>query len=684
MHALTAVLLCICSVIGEDYITFESINYTMLNATFKLSSSQQYSLPYQSIISEIYNESYHTINTSKCIQINSAQLDDTIIYQIQFTEPVEIFQFQLIFIPNNDLHEIENIFLQTYNANSKQMVTINGSFIIDNSSDNNYIHWETNIPISKTDIIVSNTMELHIPIHYENWYICDIIIFGNIIKEQTICLVGNTHMHSTHHNQQNVIQYFGTYKQTKYNYYITTEFKGAALDITHNIYTHILHDNKSTTLYLFKLRDIGWVLADNIPFINIDKPTNIYLTCFCTDCSITYCDINKWYLGYNNHDCLISSIRIEQQSCSKTLCMKNLTLITNNNQHIDISGNLIAKYNETNENNSAVYWLNENDNSLRWYLSNDDKWIYGTENYNLIICEPGYVEMPLFCTNWSYLTKYHSNWTFSFGNCDNINSFQYNNDIEKCLLMDNTPIFTKEPFNTDTLIIIIVCCASGCLIITMVMLFMLYYRYKDNFKYHLNQKDEIQDAITNNDITIVENIDDEDDDVCHDLIVNQNTEQQITNTNDDLHRLPINIHDEDDNEDMYSPIKSVITCTSPGSPEIKSSNQTDDTRIDTETNRTDGNDNFTLTIPYYRSDRTTVVSMSGQEGSDAVKVWFITKVNIPSSNDEYISLLLQNGYETLDIIKTITRNDLDEIGIVLRGHQAKLLLEIDKLKSNNL
>ena len=50
---------------------------------------------------------------------------------------------------------------------------------------------------------------------------------------------------------------------------------------------------------------------------------------------------------------------------------------------------------------------------------------------------------------------------------------------------------------------------------------------------------------------------------------------------------------------------------------------------------------------------------------------------------QYLDNFITNGYDSLDIIKEITKKEeLNEIGIHLKGHQKKILNEIQRL--NNL
>ena len=57
--------------------------------------------------------------------------------------------------------------------------------------------------------------------------------------------------------------------------------------------------------------------------------------------------------------------------------------------------------------------------------------------------------------------------------------------------------------------------------------------------------------------------------------------------------------------------------------------------------------------------------------------WLERRVQLP----QYFELLIKNGYESLDMIKTIkNRHELNAIGITLREHQTKLLVAIETLR----
>lgn len=343
-------------------------------------------------------------------------------------------------------------------------------------------------------------------------------------------------------------------------------------------------------------------------------------------------------------------------------CIENLTWIDyDNGQMIDVSGEFLVKYDETDvdkqyEHHYYYYYVNKYDSNLRWQLINL-KWIYGDTSLNYLICndEKLNIEMPFFCKDWIYLNDsdfahYPNHWKFEIGNCS-INSI--NNEIQ----------ISMDSIHNDTIITVVLFCTVLCLLITTIVIFKLYHHIKDDLKYHITQTYEIPNEITNN----------------------QDNEDNDENNENDLKRMDQQQHitqimDDDQDEDLYINVSDNAECTSPGMPVINDLNDINHINHITQTIPKDMA-TFRLPIPYYRSDRKeTVISMDGQEGGlNSVKSWIVTKVNIPSSNEKYYKIFLENGFETLDIIKTIKREDLMAIGINKRGHQNKILLEVDAL-----
>ena len=71
------------------------------------------------------------------------------------------------------------------------------------------------------------------------------------------------------------------------------------------------------------------------------------------------------------------------------------------------------------------------------------------------------------------------------------------------------------------------------------------------------------------------------------------------------------------------------------------------------------------------------VNLKSEEG---LKHWLLNVVGLP----EYYDAFIQNGYETLELVKEIeNKHELNEIGIVYKGHQYTILAEIWKLKDQN-
>ena len=64
---------------------------------------------------------------------------------------------------------------------------------------------------------------------------------------------------------------------------------------------------------------------------------------------------------------------------------------------------------------------------------------------------------------------------------------------------------------------------------------------------------------------------------------------------------------------------------------------------------------------------------------EEVKKWMTDIVKLP----QYIDLFLEQGFESLDIIKCIKMDDLTSIGMDKRGHNIKILKEIAKLNQQN-
>ena len=77
-----------------------------------------------------------------------------------------------------------------------------------------------------------------------------------------------------------------------------------------------------------------------------------------------------------------------------------------------------------------------------------------------------------------------------------------------------------------------------------------------------------------------------------------------------------------------------------------------------------------------------VENIDDNDNEDIIKVqrWLTENVRFPQYFDNFV----QNGYESLDLIKEIPdKNELKQIGIDLAGHRTKVMAEIRKLKNDN-
>ena len=62
-----------------------------------------------------------------------------------------------------------------------------------------------------------------------------------------------------------------------------------------------------------------------------------------------------------------------------------------------------------------------------------------------------------------------------------------------------------------------------------------------------------------------------------------------------------------------------------------------------------------------------------------IKSFFYDNVCIEDYNDKYIGLMIENGFDSLDIIKTLENQDLVDIGVDKLDHRKKIMIEIQKL-----
>ena len=67
------------------------------------------------------------------------------------------------------------------------------------------------------------------------------------------------------------------------------------------------------------------------------------------------------------------------------------------------------------------------------------------------------------------------------------------------------------------------------------------------------------------------------------------------------------------------------------------------------------------------------------EGIFDFKEWFNENIELGKNNEEYMQLLIDNGFNMLQPLKTVKEDDLEKIGIKLYGHRKVIYEEIQKL-----
>ena len=70
-----------------------------------------------------------------------------------------------------------------------------------------------------------------------------------------------------------------------------------------------------------------------------------------------------------------------------------------------------------------------------------------------------------------------------------------------------------------------------------------------------------------------------------------------------------------------------------------------------------------------------MIKMKHRAETEMLKEWLVSTVRLP----QYYNVLVENGYDRLDIVKEIDTECLKDIGINLKEHQTKLIAEIKRL-----
>eukprot|EP01083_Nonionella_stella_P046692 125011_1 len=67
----------------------------------------------------------------------------------------------------------------------------------------------------------------------------------------------------------------------------------------------------------------------------------------------------------------------------------------------------------------------------------------------------------------------------------------------------------------------------------------------------------------------------------------------------------------------------------------------------------------------------------GEDNADLIQIWLNATVGLP----QYYAIFMDNGYNSLDFISNIsTKEELNDIGIKIKGHQTQLMVHIKQLK----
>eukprot|EP01083_Nonionella_stella_P024611 67858_1 len=58
---------------------------------------------------------------------------------------------------------------------------------------------------------------------------------------------------------------------------------------------------------------------------------------------------------------------------------------------------------------------------------------------------------------------------------------------------------------------------------------------------------------------------------------------------------------------------------------------------------------------------------------EMIKAWFMDKMHLHEYNMVYYELFIENGFDSIDLIKEMNKDDLNDIGITKRGHIKQIL-----------
>lgn len=190
-----------------------------------------------------------------------------------------------------------------------------------------------------------------------------------------------------------------------------------------------------------------------------------------------------------------------------------------------------------------------------------------------------------------------------------------------------------------------------------------------------------------NEIIVDDNI--YDDDIKENINHNDNNNNDNDNDNDDHHGNSIIIHDNDDNNSNNNDINKIQSQISNITTMLDSLN-TQIENITCQLDRdSDKNEIYDQHLSFEMKDNNNdsiksnklnnkLVNISKEEKQKQVK-YFLNDI---LEMNEYYQLFIDNGLDDMDIIITLTMDELEQLGIKKIGHRKKIKQEIDNL--NNL
>ena len=519
-----------------------------------------------------------------------------------------------------------------------------------------------------------------------------LVIFLTSCKSNDICLIGDN-LYGGSNNSYSWSDYYDT-RPLMGTYTMTSTFTDqvtSTLDVDFNstVYQHKKY-REDTSNYIFKIENIGWVVSKASPIkANINS---INMTCFEED--ILNCSTYSWYAGYNSYNIPQCTIKIGSGSCDSldslisiyysdicqylkkhniaaNICMDNfeMTIIADkhNNDNVNINKyqlNGLLKAVSPNEpcqsdtvvcDSNRTYWINQRDTSYRWYYrrtSKNSNWVYGRSGSDRIACEPGYVESPLFCTTFAYASQDYTNYIFKAGLCNSTADI-----ITECPTGNPSTEPTQTPYQSPSddveagsmydafeenfiwIAVVFIVTSVSCLMFCFASTYWCYIK---------NDREKRQ--------------------IKRNAVAARSTQGNIPPAPSNYQVVNIRIDQSRQQVPMTQGMPLKYKPVAASAPDIRRDEdrteyeQGEDMNIDDEV-LPEGQLNF-----------------ENVQNEIEVGIWL--KSMGGSYYDNYYRLLIDNGYDEMNLIGNMTENELQQIGIMKMGHRKKLMSEIGRLPNN--